>query len=124
MVASEIRISAALDLAEHICRGDRIDGVPNFLSPDHVFVTKGTRQKKLTSKRLGKFMKDGEFDKDAEKHGYNRNKKMIDLDQTPLNIQEQVIQLFADTKVAPRKNVLFYFINKRLKLLMEAINEF
>ena len=38
-------------LKEHIIRGDRGDGVPNFLSSDNVFVI-GERQKVINKKRL------------------------------------------------------------------------
>ena len=38
-------------IREHILKGDRGDGIPNFLSPDNTFAA-GERQKVINSKRL------------------------------------------------------------------------
>ena len=38
-------------IKEHILKGDRSDGIPNVLSPDHTF-TDALRQRPLTSKRI------------------------------------------------------------------------
>ncbi len=113
-------------LAEHIARGDPGDGVPNYLSPDSVFVTASTRQNKLTSKKLYTFLANDPlvFESPTQMQQYDRNKKMIDLDCIPLNIKEEVIKLFLETVPADRSKMMNYFIAKRLKNLIGAIGEF
>ena len=112
-------------ILEHIMKGDSGDGVPNMLSPDDCFVM-GSRQKPLTKKRLDQYMTDIESDNltnETALRGYQRNKAMIDLSMVPDYIQEQVIDKYNQNS-GDRSKMFNYFIEKRLKNLIENIGDF
>ena len=73
----------ALYIKEHILKGDSSDGIPNVLSPDNTFVD-GLRQKPLGKKKIG-VMLQTDFDElhDEVKRNYQRNEKLINLDNVP-----------------------------------------
>jgi len=110
---------------EHILKGDRGDGVPNFISPDDVFVV-GKRQKPLASKKIDAWngMEPEDFCNEEMLRGYRRNQQLVDLDFVPEDIQEQVLEKFDDYKLIGSDKMFNYFIEKRLKNLMDVIQEF
>ena len=111
-------------LQEHILRGDRSDGIPNVLSADDVFV-KGVKQKPLSKKRLAEWFETDYVPLGPEtKKNYYRNKTLIDLTEIPENIKTNILDMYYNQKVAPKSNLLPYFINKQLKTLMEQLNDF
>ena len=115
-------------LVEHIMRGDASDGVPNVLSADDVFVT-GQRQTPLSAKKLNALMKDlddGELLYAASWYrNYCRNKKMIDLSETPQDIKNEIIREFNSQDQWHNKGLVFpYLINKNMKQLIESVEEF
>jgi len=112
-------------LREHIMKGDRGDGIPNFLSEDSTIISK-KRQRPLASKKL-----EGWIDLEPEKfcdtemlRNYRRNESLVDLEKVPEKISEQIIAKFESYEVPNRKGLLNYFIKNRLKNLMENIGEF
>jgi hypothetical protein len=120
-----IRVSnPASFIAEHIMRGDRGDGIPNFLSADNTFVT-GNRQKPLASKKLSTWVSlcPDDFCTEEMLRGYKRNQQLVDLDYIPTDIQEKVIRQYDET-VPPSGKLLNYFLNHRLKNLMSFIGDF
>ena len=56
--------------------------------------------------------------------GYSRNKVLIDLTQIPTEIKDRIINTFDETVPAKRNKLLNYFIEHKLKNLMEVIEEF
>jgi len=111
-------------LREQIIKGDRSDGVPNIMSDDDVFV-KGERQKPITKKQLEEWKDIENIPLGAEtKKYYNRNKKLIDLSQIPKTIENNIINTFNNYKVKNRSLLLPYFIDKKLKSLIDKINDF
>jgi hypothetical protein len=56
--------------------------------------------------------------------GYKRNQNLIDLDLVPNDIIKQVIELYDNYKVNDRSLMFNYFVDKKLKNLMEVIREF
>jgi hypothetical protein len=111
---------------EHIIRGDRGDGVPNFLSSDNVFVT-GERQKVISKKRLVEWINGDpkEFcDTETMMRNYKRNQMLVDLDYIPDDIKSSIVDAYDNTQPANRKKMFGYFIEHRLKNLMEVIDEF
>ena len=54
----------------------------------------------------------------------NRNRKLIDLSSIPQHIEDKINNEFLNVKVATRDKILGYFINKKLKTLIEVIDEF
>jgi 5'-3' exonuclease, N-terminal resolvase-like domain/T4 RNase H, C terminal len=111
-------------LFEQILKGDTGDGVPNVLSPDTVFVSNG-RQRPLTQKKIDKIYSDGGMllDPQADRN-FMRNKQMIDLSMIPVNIKNEVINKYNEESGKDRSKLFNYFIEHKLKLLMENVGEF
>jgi len=111
-------------IKEHILKGDRSDGVPNILSDDNVFV-EGRRQRPLSKKKIDAWVNQVfmTFTEEEQKN-YNRNRKLIDLSCIPQELEEKIMNEFNDVKVASRDKILNYFITKKLKTLIEVIDEF
>ena len=113
-------------LKEHIIRGDRGDGVPNFLSSDNVFVI-GERQKVINKKRLTEWINSNYTEfcvNDTMLRGYKRNQTLVDLDYTPETIKSKIVDAYDNTKPSSRQKLLTYFIENRLKNLIPIIDEF
>jgi 5'-3' exonuclease len=111
-------------LREQIIKGDRSDGVPNILSADDVFVI-GERQKPITKKQLEEWKDIDNIPLGVEtKKYYNRNKKLIDLSQIPITIENNIINTYRNYKIKDRSLLLPYFIDKKLKSLIDKINDF
>jgi len=112
-------------LREHIMKGDRGDGIPNFLSEDSCIISK-KRQKPLASKKIDMWI-----DLEPEKfcntemiRNYRRNEALVDLEQVPVEISEKILEQYENCKPAKRSGLLNYFIKNRLKNLMDVIGEF
>ena len=114
----------SLYIKEHILKGDRSDGIPNVLSDDNVFV-EGRRQRPLSKKKINSWVEEVfmTFTEEEQKN-YNRNQKLIDLSCIPQELEEKINNEFLNVKVATRDKILGYFINKKLKTLIEVIDEF
>lgn len=112
-------------LKEHIMRGDMGDGVPNFLSKDDTFVV-GGRQKPLREEKLNNWieMDPSEFCDDEMFRNYKRNEILVDLSMTPQSIKDQVVTVYNEQAGKTRAKLFNYFIDNKLKHLMESINEF
>lgn len=113
-------------IKDHIMRGDRGDGIPNFLSPDNVFAL-GERQKPLSNKKIVDWInKDPEefCVNDAMLRGYKRNQMLVDLDYIPERIEKQIVETFENTKAANKQLLLNYFIENKLKNLLSEIQDF
>lgn len=110
---------------EHILRGDRGDGIPNFLSADDTFVT-GQRQTAISSKKMEKWIEDDpeSFCNEEMLRGYKRNEALVSMDMIPEEIMEQVYEQYDEYKMNNRSKMFNYFISKKLKNLMEVITEF
>ncbi len=113
-----------LYLKEHILKGDRSDGIPNVLSDDNVFV-EGRRQRPLSKKRINSWIEEISMTfTEEEQRNYNRNRTLIDLSCIPHTLEDKINNEFLNVKVATRDKILGYFINKKLKTLIESIDEF
>jgi hypothetical protein len=113
-------------IREHIIKGDRGDGIPNFLSADNTFAA-GERQKVINSKKLQEWIsKDAtEFcSTDAMLRGYKRNQTLVDFDYIPNDIQEKIVKAFEESKPATKQQMLNYFIEKGLKVMIESVSDF
>jgi len=114
-------------LREHIIRGDKSDGIPNFLSDDEVFV-ENRRQKAITKKSLVDWMdmsRDPEDFCDANMIArYKRNEKLVDLTYVPNNIRDAIIEQFENDPKGDMRKVFDYFIKNRMMMLMEEIDGF
>ena len=111
-------------LREQIIKGDRSDGVPNILSDDEIFV-RGDRQKPITKQKLEEWTNVENIPLGSEtKKNYDRNKRLIDLSMIPKTIEENIINRFRSYKVPNRSLLLTYFIENKLKSMIENINDF
>ena len=116
----------ALFIKEHIIKGDRGDGVPNFLSPDNTFAA-GERQKVINSKRLQEWLsQDAETfcTNDTMLRGFKRNQTLVDFDYIPSEVQKKIVDAFDESKPATKQKMLDYFIQKNLKVMIESISDF
>jgi len=112
-----------LELKEKIIRGDKGDGIPNVLSSSDCFV-RDLRQTPITQKILDKLMSESYLEQnDTIKANFIRNSTLIDLSFIPAEIKEKIINTYEETKPAKGK-LLNYFIEHKLKNLMEVIEEF
>ena len=109
----------------HILQGDSGDGVPNFLSVDDTFVS-GGRQKPLPKKKLEEWttLQPEAYCTGEMLRNYYRNKKMVDLDEVPEELQTQCVEAFRSYERQPRSKILNYFIQNRLRNLTENIGDF
>lgn len=112
-------------LFEHILRGDGGDGVPNFLSDDDSIVMK-KRQKPISTKKLElwKGRKPEDFCDGPMLRGFKRNEQLVDLTKIPKDIQDQVLQVYEEQAGKGRSQMLNYFIQHKLKLLMTDLSQF
>jgi len=113
-----------LELKEKIIRGDKGDGIPNMFSPSDCFV-RDLRQKPITKTIIDKYLCENvEEYNDTDKTNFARNSTLIDLTKIPPDIKEKIINTYNDTKPASRQKLLNYFMEHKLKNLMDVIEEF
>ena len=118
-------------LQTHIIKGDKGDGVPNILSDDNVFV-EGFRQTPVSQKKIDNIIQDleeGELLYAASWYrNYCRNKKLIDLTETPEDLRKQIINNFIDQDASllySKKSKVFpYLVKKRCNELIKSVQEF
>jgi 5'-3' exonuclease len=114
-------------ILEHIFKGDSGDGVPNILSPDNTFV-EGIRQSPVTKKKIQEWtdnIDNIETVLDAETYrNFIRNKKLIDLTETPDSVKREIINTYSEIKVPHKSRTLNYLIKKRCKMLIECVGDF
>jgi hypothetical protein len=113
------------ELKEKIIRGDKGDGIPNVLSASDCFV-RDVRQTPISKNKLEKLMNENYADWEDENSriGFSRNQTLIDLRHIPGDIKKSIIDTYNNTKPAVRSKMINYFMDKKLKNLMEVIEEF
>ena len=116
-----------LYLVQHILKGDVVDGIPNVLSSDTCFLD-GTRQTPLKQNKMDQIIKDldeGELLYAASWYrNYCRNKKLIDLTETPNDLKEKIIYNYNEQDKSDRGKVFPYLIEKKCTRLLESVQEF
>ena len=118
-------INPDIYIREHVLKGDRSDGLPNFLSSDDTFVNE-LRQKPLTKKKLAVWidLAPEDFCTEDMLRNYQRNRTLIDLEYIPSDLKERILEDYRKPPKGERSKLLNYFINKRLKNLMNDIGDF
>ena len=116
----------AESLYDKTIRGDTGDGVPNILSSDDTLITEGKRQTPVTKKKmeLWKGKKPEEICNEAMLRNYHRNKTMVDLGETPNSIRINILNQYDSQEFGNRNQLFDYFTDKKLKNLMDVIDEF
>jgi len=111
----------------HIMRGDTGDGVPNILSADNTFVD-SLKQTPLRQTRIDEWIESSDRLREVMPEeiyrNYQRNKKLIDLTETPDDLNQKIINTFNTQKLSMKMKVLNYLIKKRCKHLIEVVEEF
>ena len=110
-------------LWEKLVKGDAGDGVPNILSSDDTFIVEGKRQRPISKKKMEMWKEDRSSWTDEMHRNFNRNEMMVDLEKTQESIRINIINQFRE-QVPPHGRLMEYFTEKRLKNLMEHIEEF
>jgi 5'-3' exonuclease len=86
-------------LFEHICRGDKGDGIPNILSADNCFVDE-IRQTPLRQNLIDTWIDDAEIMPEEIKRNFQRNTKLIDLNEIPQDIYNNIVNTYDGQKPA------------------------
>jgi hypothetical protein len=114
-----------LFLREHIIRGDVGDGVPNYLSPDDVFVSGGRQRPILTTKvEVWVHQKPEEFCDENTLKNYERNRTLVDLNQIPVEVQTAILEEFKQPILGDVSKIYGYLVKHRMRNLLELIREF
>jgi hypothetical protein len=113
------------DLKLKIMYGDDGDGVPNFLSPDDVFV-KGKRQTPISKKKIAVWVDQEleEFCTSQMLKGFKRNEALISLDMIPEDITNSILDSYRADFKEDRSKILHYLTDHKMKILTEHLNEF
>jgi len=108
-------------IQEHIIKGDKSDGIPNFLSDDDTFVV-GKRQKPISKKNLDRWVKLNPLDfcsTQEMKVNYMRNKELIDMECIPKDLAIEIVNSYKSINNSEKKVPLEYFHKHKLSKLME-----
>lgn len=113
-------------IKEHIIKGDRSDGIPNFLSASDTFIT-GKRQKPISKKNIEKWIncEPESYCNTEQLLNYNRNCTLIDFSMIPKEIESKIIEEFEvlNSNKLPRVSIN-YFIDHKLVSLLNEMEEF
>ena len=106
-------------------KGDRGDGIPNFLSDDDTYVT-DKRSKKILKNKLEawKNLDPTEFCDEKMLRGWKRNQQLVDLSHTPQDIKQKIVDQYDTYEYNQRDKLLNYFIQNKLRNLIEHIGDF
>jgi hypothetical protein len=112
-------------LLEHIIKGDRGDGIPNYLSDDDTFVS-GKRQRPLSKVKLERWldMSPEQFCDDVTAQNYERNRKLIDFECIPDEVNSDIINTFETTEPPGRGQMYVYFGRHELTEMLDHITDF
>lgn len=111
-------------LKELVLSGDRGDGVPNVLSPDNCII-EGQRQKPLRAAKIDQLLAtEWESLSEEIQRNWNRNSMLIDLRCIPQTLRTSIVQEYHAQAGKPRDKIFNYFIQHKMKMLMEHIGEF
>ena len=113
-------------LMEHIIKGDRSDGIPNFLSDDDTFIS-GKRQKPISKKNLCKWIKSSpeSFCSEEQLKNFERNRTLIDLSCIPKEIYQKIVDEFEVLNRDVRRGVqINYFLEHKLSTLLTEMEDF
>lgn len=130
----KFKVSPTHDLFDKIFRGDRGDGIPNYLSDDDVFVNHSKKPKRVSNKRIYELLSEdlnfpAIYEKlyDNEKPGFIRNKKLIDFSEIPEKNQTDIINTFREilSKKQNTLNELVDYLKKyNLNYLLAKVGDF
>lgn len=105
-------------LREHIIRGDRSDGIPNILTSDDVFVS-GKVQKTMSKEKIDRLtsLDPTAFNNYVRLRNWKRNSQLIDFNQIPDKIINDVIVAYHREKPKNSVNLEYFSRNNMTDLL-------
>ena len=108
-----------------ILGGDTSDGIPNVLNPDNTFVDE-IRQKPLRANIRAQLIQDPKSMGDDVYNNMKRNKKLIDLCETPDRVVKEILYTYKESgkAIADRGKVFPYLVDKRCRVLLDYIEDF
>ena len=113
-------------LKEHTIRGDRGDGIPNFLSQDDCIV-EGVRQNSISKKKLDIWLTQS-TDEICVTHEmterWERNDQLVNLDRIPKDLVSDIQNKFAQEPSGTRRKLYDYFVMNKLTRLVDVITDF
>jgi hypothetical protein len=110
-------------LQEHIVKGDRSDGIPNFLSDDDSFVA-SKRQRPISKKNIDKWInyEPEKFCNTNQLRNYHRNKTLIDFEYIPKELEQTILECYSNSLQHKKSVKLNYFIQNKLTKLLAEFN--
>jgi len=111
---------------EHTIRGDRGDGIPNFLSGDKDLVD-GIRQKPISKKKLEVWLtqKPEEICENAEMgERWDRNDQLVNFERIPELLVADIQKAFEKDPKGERKKLYNYMVMNKLNNLIDVITDF
>jgi 5'-3' exonuclease len=110
-------------LKEHIVKGDRSDGIPNFLSDDDSFVS-SKRQRPISKKNIDKWIdyEPEKFCNTDQLRNYHRNKTLIDFEYIPKELEQTILKSYINSMQHKKSVKLNYFIQNKLTKLLAEFN--
>jgi hypothetical protein len=115
-------------LMEHIIKGDKGDGIPNILSADNTFVT-DARQRPITAKKMEPWLNiaPDEFhahvDIDTARN-FQRNRYLIDFEYIPDTVRNNIVSAWTTQPRKDKSQLLNYFMEHKMKNLIESLGDF
>ncbi|AOV61683.1 ribonuclease H [Synechococcus phage S-WAM1] len=112
-------------LLEHIIKGDRGDGIPNYLSDDDTFVEE-KRQRPISKLKLARWVEQSpeEFCNNETLVNYERNRKLIDFECIPDEVHTDIINMFESSEPPVRGQLYVYFARHELNEMLDNITDF
>ena len=117
-------ISAEYDLKEKILKGDMGDGVPNVMSDDNVILEESLRQTPLRKAKFESLMNDPESLGTSIARRIIRNRDLIDLARTPIELKNQITSRLLDKNEGSINSLMNLFTKYKMKMLLEALPDF
>ena len=113
-------------LKNHIIKGDSSKLMQQYLSNPDTFVNPEKRQKRMTKSAISKIedsLQEGKIPEDIS-NNWERNEKLVNLDLIPEEIEKEILSEWEKPITGDRGKIFNYFVDNRLKMLMESIEEF
>lgn len=116
-------------LSEHIIRGDKGDGIPNYLSRSNFFVDKGDkeRQKNITKKKVAdaqRYSAEKFCENTDELARYKENEMLIDLSKIPEDIRNTILREYEVVPTGSRNAMMSYMMKWRMRQQLSMLDEF
>jgi len=111
-------------LFEHICKGDRGDGIPNIASPENSFAV-GTRQKPVSQKNMDKWFSEKSIPEEYRAR-FSLNRKLVDLSAIPDDIKNKIEESYQAqiNKKVEKRFLMTYLVDHGLDELSFLVGDF